>query len=120
MSRTQTDNAAPIQEESRKPDTGFQGLRITIYAFFDESDGYYAKAIAKLRDWMADDNFIRQHYPNGRIGFRNDFQPEFNVEPDATGGLKLIRVASNHDNEHFTFRTVEIVLEQSGVASNIG
>ena len=120
MSRTQTDNAAPIQEESRKPDTGFQGLRITIQAVFDESDRKYALGLAILKRWMTEDNFVRGLYPNGRFGFRNDFQPEFNITPTVDAGLKLVRVNSTLDNMYFQLRTIEIILEQSGAADKIG
>ncbi len=119
MMRTQTDNAAPFQEESRHPDTGFSGVRYTIHVVFDERDNNYAKSIERLVKWQGEDQFIKGRYANGRIGIRNDFQPEFNLVPDNTSGYKIASVTSTHDGEYHQIRTAEIILIQSGESEQL-
>ena len=120
LSRTSTDNPAPFQEIARKPDTGFAGNRYSLNVFFDESDGNRALAIAKLRDFETQQNFIKGKFREGRIGLRNDYRPEFNVIPDNTAGYKLISFELTQELLHHTIIYGTIILEFSGDASRLG
>ena len=117
--RTRTENAAPFQDESRKPDTGFAGTRYVLQCVFDESDTVYSKGMQVLQRWLGEPHYVKGRYPNGRFGFRNDFQPEFNINPSKTVGLKITRIESSHDVEYHQIRSVTIELEQSGDAPTL-
>ena len=117
--RTHTENAAPFQDEARKPDTGFAGTRYTLYCVFNEEDAEYSKGMKVLQRWLGEPHYVKGRYPNGRFGFRDDFQPEFNINPSKTVGLKITKVESTHDVEYHQIRYVTIELEQSGDAPTL-
>lgn len=119
MSRTPTENPAPFQQVSRKPDTGFGGNRYTINVVFDESDGNRAGGIAKLRDWLAEDN-ASSVFREGRFGIRNDYRPEFNLTPRNDAGYKLIHFDTSQELVYRTITHAVIILEFSGSAGRVG
>ena len=119
MSRTQTENPAPFLQVARRPDTGFSGMRYTINVLFDETGGT-AGGIAKLRDWMSEDNFVRATFNEGRFGIRNDYRPEFNIKPDNTAGYKLVHFETSQELLHHKIVKAVIILEFSGAAERLG
>lgn len=120
ISRNPTENPAPFQQVARKPDTGFSGNRYTLHVVFDESDGNSAGAIAKIRDWMSEDNFVRSTFREGRFGIRNDYRPEFNLTPNNDAGYKLLHFETSQDLLHHTIVRGVIILEFSGSADRLG
>ena len=106
MTRIDTRNPAPFAENTPRPDTGFDGTRLTLEIEFSERTRVIgsatdaanrAAAIARLRDWHREDNSVRGRYRHGRIGIRNDYRPEFNLKPDNYGGYKLASFEMPHD-----------------------
>ena len=133
IDRSQTQNPAPYLEETRKPDTGFRGMRYVIKALFrgDSSPSSYGahSDIEKIATWFKESSDIRGAYKNGRFGIFNERAPEFNIHPkpstatdatrnDDSGGLKLVGLDFSEQIE-YCIRTAIITLEQSGATSTI-
>ena len=130
MSRIDTRNPAPFAENTPRPDTGFDGLRVEMNLLFDERErkigrtgnplsdtpdkNNMAKGLALLRDWFREDNSIRGKYRHGRIGMRNDYRPEFNVVPDNYGGYKLVHLETDHDLDVPYYIRTTIILQYAG------
>ena len=140
--RFDTTNAAPYEEATARPDTGYHGTMLEMSLLFDEYErmkdtrtevqkaadpptppiyvpdatGRHnrAKAIERLRDWEREDNSIRNKFRNGRIGLRNDFRPEWNVIPDRHGGYKIINFETFSSAEVPRWTTGYLTLQYSG------
>lgn len=122
MSRIDTRNPAPFAENTPRPDTGFDGLRIEMSLMFDERARFIghatkdtpAKGIGLLRNWFREDNSIRGKFRHGRIGMRNDYRPEFNLKPDNYGGYKLVHLEIDHDLDVPYYIRATIILQYAG------
>ena len=121
MKRRQTDNPAPFMELNRKPDTGFVGNTYIINVIFKEFGADKNEAIARLRNWAREDNFVRGDYRNGRFGLRNDYRPEFNLTtPNDMAGYKIQSVDIEQDLQHKNIVKCQIIMEFSGDPSKLG
>ena len=118
LSRTQTENPAPFQEISRKPDTGFAGIRYTLQLFFDESDGE-AEGIQRIRNWYREEN-ATSDFREGLFGIRNDYRPEFDLTPSSNAGYKLIHFELNQELLHSKLVRATLILEFSGDPAKLG
>ena len=148
IDRSNTMNPAPYLEETRKPDTGFRGMRYVIKGLFidtrDDPDGKdddpatktdnfpYSPTrqgahadIGRLAGWFKVSSDIRGKFKNGSFGIINTRAPEFDVHPrrsDGTspsGGLKLVGLDFSEQIE-YGIRTAIITLEHSGSTETIG
>ena len=111
--RFDTTNPAPYEEATARPDTGYHGTTLELKLLFLEQDRVQdrgstfrpsnqryrpdfagehnlARGIATLRNWQREDNSVRGKYRNGRVGFRCDYRPEFNLIPNNEGGYKVV------------------------------
>ena len=118
MSRTPTANSAPAQNIARKPDTGFAGTQIILQVLFYEGD-VTAPEIATLRNWYIQDGAIAGSFKNGRFGIKNDYRPEFNLDPGNGAGYKLVHFEVNQELKHNDFVPGTIILEFSGDPSEL-
>lgn len=92
VGRFRSRNPAPFSDATVKQDVGFEGIRFNLTILFDEQglrDKVYAGGKYTLRRWSMERATIRELYPHGTIGMRNDWSPEFNITPSATAGLKV-------------------------------
>ena len=121
LNRSDTDNPAPYQEETRKPDTGFRGMRYEINAVFEPKNNSsdFGKGLALLLDWYKETSDVRGTYRNGRFGIINEYSPELSIHPTKASGMKLTKVRIEHDMQ-FNIKKAVIVLEQSGTSERIG
>lgn len=110
---------APGLEISRGQDVGFRGLRYTLSLAFDESGGR-AAAVARIRQWAAEPQTVKGIYSQGRIGFRYDYGPEFDVAPNKDAGLRITRFTVDHTPKFRTVRRAVLVLTFKGPAGRIG
>ena len=130
--RFDTTNPAPYEEATARPDTGYHGTMLELTFVFLETaraqiqnlrgetqpdftgQSNRAGAIARLRDWEREDNSIRGKFRNGRIGFRCDYRPEFNLRPDNQGGYKIISFETFSNLEVPWQTTGHLVIQYSG------
>ena len=130
--RFDTTNPAPYEEATARPDTGYHGTMLELTLVFLETEraqiqnqrgetlpdfagqSNRAGAIARLRDWEREDNSIRGMFRNGRIGFRCDYRPEFNLRPDNNGGYKIISFETFTNMEVPWQTTGYLVIQYSG------
>ena len=119
IKRRNPDNPLPHANETDKQDTGYSGNTYSFTAYFYEGVGR-AGGIAKLRDWIIEDQTIDTLFDNGRIGIRNDFRPEFNLTPNNDSGYKIILLEPLQDLGLHTRVVVSIVLEHSGDPTRFG
>ena len=111
--RRNPENPLPHANETDKQDTGYAGNTYTFALYFDE-DNDTALGIAKIRDWIIQDQTIDKKFDYGRIGIRNNYRPEFNLTPDDTSGYKIIHFEINQDLGVSTRILGLIVFEHSG------
>ena len=86
--RTQTQNSSPFTDAAKKPDTGFGGTRYSLELYFNEDEGV-AGGLATLKRWANTQNDVRGVFRDGRIGIRNNWRPEFDLQPEADKGYKI-------------------------------
>ena len=118
LKRTETQNSAPLLEESRNPDVGFNGAMYVFNIFFDESVTS-SNSIAKLVSWFQDANSVKQKFRQGRFGIRNNYENAFDMLPTNVYGLKFVDFDFEHDIA-FNIKRATITLQHSGEATGIG
>lgn len=132
--RYDTTNPAPYEEATHRPDTGYHGTTLEIALLFLEDDRTQdqgvgkvpriepdftgqdnrAAGIARLRDWQRQDQSIRGRFRDGRMGFRCDYRPEFNLKPDNNGGYKIISFETFTSLETPYWTTGYLTIQYSG------
>ncbi len=119
LGRHKPENPLPHANRADKPDTGFSGDLYTFEVVFDEESGT-AQAIAKFRDWLAEDQTVDGIYDEGSIGVRNNYRPEFDLVPNNDAGYKVVNftIHQNLTLQNFVYAT--IVLEFSGDPKRLG
>ena len=122
VSRIRTDNPAPYQDITRKPDTGSGGGRYILRAYMEDpspGSGTPIPALQRLVSWQKTDN-TSDSYRHGLIGFQNDYRPEFDVVPSADTGYKLMEVAVEQDMTYPGMVVVVLTLDLGGAVDNLG
>lgn len=123
MSRFRTANAAPYSEESKKPDTGFSGLRLEIRLLLRETTlrtegnekvAIKSRVVKRLGRWFSEPNHLRGAFREGRIGIRIDTRPEYNLVPTIDSGYKLTHFEVMHELKFDPTPTIFLILEHSG------
>ena len=117
VGRFRSRNPAPFSDATVKQDVGFEGVRFHLIFLFDEQglrDGVSAGGRSNLRRWSIGRSTIRELYPHGTIGMRNDWSPEFDITPSATAGLKITSYQYSQEIGMPYLTQGEITLEFSG------
>ena len=125
ISRFRTANPAPYSEESKKPDTGFSGIRLEVRLLMREVQIYTpqgqtsketirTRLISRLGRWFSEPNHLRGAFREGRIGVRIDARPEFNLVPKIDSGYKLTHFEVMHELKYAPTPTAYLILEHSG------
>ena len=91
VGRFRSRNPAPFSDATVKQDVGFEGIRFILTILFNEQGLTTGHALGKdtLFRWSIQRSTIRADYPHGTIGMRNDWSPEFNIQPSNKAGLKI-------------------------------
>ena len=118
--RRDPDNPLPHSNETDRQDAGFGGNTYTLDALYIEDVNSRALGIAKLRDWIREDQTIDGIFDKGRFGIRNDVRPEYNLTPNNDSGYKIIASPLRHDLHITTFVSQIITLQHSGEPSRFG
>ena len=102
-----------IGQENQSPDsknpnpideTGIAIIGLEITGILRANESTKPGATRVFRDWFKDDQKTND-YPEGRIGFRNNLNNEFNLNPSTSSGyvLEEYEVEQNYSNGDFRF-----------------
>ena len=117
VGRFRSRNPAPFADATVKQDVGFEGIRFHLTMLFNEQglpNGVYAAGRRNLLRWSIQRSTIRELYPHGTIGMRNDWSPEFNITPSDKAGLKITSYQYLQELGMPYLTRGEIILEFSG------
>ena len=116
VGRFRSRNPAPFADATVKQDVGFEGIRFHLTMLFDEQGLTTGHALGRnsLLRWSIERGTIRGTYPHGTIGMRNDWSPEFNIEPSDQAGLKITSYQYLQEIGMPYLTRGEIILEFSG------
>lgn len=116
--KTETQNDAPYQERTRKPDTGWAGAEYMFYAYFDQRAGK-SLALKKLIQWTSEEGTLDGRFRDGRIGLRNNYLDELDLVPTREAGYKVSLVQGDIDLSVHQVLLVPIKLTFSGDAMQL-
>ena len=88
VGRFRSRNPAPFSDATVKQDVGFEGTRFNVTILFNEQqliDGQHALGRDVIFRWAIERATVRELFPHGTIGMRNDWSPEFNITPSVNG-----------------------------------
>ena len=123
ITRTQTDNPVPLQDDTKNPDTGYSGTIITLQLFFDqtilnsEGNPTPSQAITRLIQWTGYDTTLDEElkkFRRGRFGIRDLRHSDINVTPIPERGVKILKFIYAEDYQFLGQVTGTLVLQISG------
>lgn len=121
--RADAHNPAPQLDIARKPDVGFGGTEVVIRAHvrrtYSTPDAPWSAGYHRLLEWVRESSEIKGKYPNGRYGLRYDLDPDFDCEPDDTGGYKIHMIEKTHRIQFNDILPIVITLQMEGASNRL-